>query len=168
METFGFQYFAIWQGLSARHNLTGMRDLGGQADLPTISRSEIVVVIKNNIIEKNEFYGILQLWCNQVDIEGNTFLNHSNVALQLYSSKENNIIDNIVEDNNKGISLDASSFNFLSDNNVSRNQYAIYLWYKSNNNHIEKNMIYFNFYGVYLGHSEYNNIFIWNNITNNP
>jgi len=99
------------------------------------------IEIKNNIIENNSLYGILQLWSNNVVFEYNTFTNHSNIALQLYSSKDNIITGNFFKDNYKCITLDDSCNNTLINNNVSGNRYGIYFWFKSNNNQVEDNII---------------------------
>jgi len=93
--------------------------------------------IRNNLIVNNSLYGILQLWCNNVVFEDNTFTNHSNIALQLYSSNDNIIHSNLLKDNYKGIALDDSRNNILINNNVSGNRYGIYFWFKSNYNLIE-------------------------------
>jgi len=124
------------------------------------------IEIKDNLFENNLRFGILQLWSNDVIIEGNNFSGNVKSALQLYSSNENIIHNNIIRFNRDGLSLDESSNNTISENIITGNNYGVYLWFNSNNNNILNNEIYSNGYPIYFRRSNYNNISS-NNIINN-
>jgi parallel beta-helix repeat protein len=78
-------------------------------------------------------------------------------GISVFSSSNINLINNNVSNNNYGIYLSYSNYNTLSSNNVSNNNYGIYL-YQSSNNIIYNNYFYnwFNAYDSILGNNCWN------------
>ncbi|KAF5436534.1 CASH domain-dontaining protein [Candidatus Methanophagaceae archaeon] len=103
-------------------------------------------------------------------------INHSNIRNNIASNNwygialdgsNNNITNNRVLNNNRGIHLgDNSIYNNISNNNASNNNYGISLMWSSNNNTLINNIASNNFNGIYLLSSNNNNI-LNNNVSNN-
>jgi parallel beta-helix repeat protein len=88
---------------------------------------------------------------------GTTLINISNVA-----------ITNITITNfDNGIYLDSSSYNTLSDNNITNNVIGIFLWESSNDNTLSGNKAANNDYGIRLMYSSDNNTLSGNKVANN-
>lgn len=109
-------------------------------------------VIKNNILNANNSYGIYNILCTNSQIIKNTII--SNFGYGLYESSSGNelIYDNIVHNNSNGIYFSSSSGmvfrNILYNNN--RNGYGTGLYLNSSIVNIKNNTIYgHKDYGIY-------------------
>lgn len=98
-------------------------------------------------------------------IANNNLLNNSTV--HLYSSSRNNITQNTIKGNSKGLYLESSSFdNVISNNVISDNNYGISFSSSSSNN-ITSNNFTDNQNALYFNSASGNSIFINNFINNN-
>ncbi|MCW4017193.1 MAG: right-handed parallel beta-helix repeat-containing protein [Candidatus Bathyarchaeota archaeon] len=90
-----------------------------------------------------------------------------NSTIRLYSSSDNTITNNQFTNNDKGLSLESSSFNnLISGNNFTANNYGIYLS-SSSSNTITQNTFTENQNAIHFSSANDNNIFL-NNFQTNP
>ena len=102
--------------------------------------------------------GIFTDHSNWVNISGNTILN-TNDGIDLFYSNGNSILSNTISFNYYGgIVLSSSSYNLVSDNNISTNFLGLYgiQIYSSTHNVVTRNIAFSNFYGIYLSSASYN------------
>jgi len=112
--------------------------------------------------------GIFTDHSNWVNISGNTILN-ANYGIDLFYSNGNSILNNTISFNyNGGIVLSSSSYNLVSDNNISTSFLGLYgiQLYSSTYNVVTRNIAFSNFYGIYLSSASYN-IVSGNNVFSN-
>ena len=131
--------------------------------------------IVNNVVSSNEDYGIYADQGSHNDISNNT-VSGSDVGIYLstpcYKKPDiNNVANNTVLNNGKGILLQYSSGNRITNNIVSSNYCGIELYEKTNNNLIVNNIALNNTYGIRLISSYLNspscNILYHNDMINN-
>ena len=104
---------------------------------------------------------------DRVNISGFTINNSGHVGIEIRSNY-NNISDNVISNNEMGISLNYSNYNHISDNliQLSSNYCGISFHY-SNNNILYENTIISNYlYGVHVDSSSNNNVMYHNNFNN--
>jgi parallel beta-helix repeat protein len=145
------------------------------------------------IIDGGEQVSVIQILCNNVNvngftlknatigvfisgsanlhnntIEGNIIVNNTNGVYLQNSSITNTISNNIIKYNSEGILLYNSSKNLIMNNYIlNHNIYGLSLWETSNENLIMNNIIIENRIGIHLGRWSNNNNISWNNITSN-
>ena len=137
--------------------------------------NDSIVIEKDNIVVDGAGYilqgtgsgnGIYFLGRSNITIK-NTNINNFNTGIRLYSSSNyNSISGNNITANDYGIWLYSSSNNSISGNNITNNGYGIYLG-SSSNNSISGNNITANDYGIELYSSSNYNTISGNTFTNN-
>ena len=131
----------------------------------------------NNIIKDNTFFdnnAMLLACCNNNTISDNT-INHSIFAPNygygiclLSNSRWNNISGNIIKDNDEGIKLFYSEYNFIFNNIITSNEgYGIEIRDSSDNSIFGNNISYNCDPGIYIKESANNNIIYKNNFVYN-
>jgi len=105
---------------------------------------------------------------NYNNIIGNNISENTKFGILLRSSSNDLVEGNSIENNDDGIFLSGSScqYNTIVDNNITNNNYGIYLGGDPKHNKITKNNIANNGKGIYVSHSS-NNIFYQNNFIDN-
>jgi len=109
--------------------------------------------------------GVYLLFSNHNTISGNVVENDHSIGVELTSSSDNLIENNVIQSTNggiKGISLQYSTNNILRGNTVKLNNYGVHLWSGANGNSVFDNTITDNSYGIRSsgsGNSIYHNKF---------
>jgi len=110
----------------------------------------------------------IQIFSNHSIIKGNNIISNQNDGISLDYSNDNIIKgNNIVSNNNNGINLHQSYNNTIGGNTISNNKVGIYLYHTSGNIIKGSNIISNNDYGIYLDYSSNNNIIYHNNFIKN-
>lgn len=94
---------------------------------------------------------VIEIQADNVTLQGFRIINSGNDdnAGVLVESSHSVVTNNTVTSNQCGIGLNAASNNTISDNNVSRGEYGIFLESSCSNNDISRNMISSNDNGIY-------------------
>ncbi|PNX51646.1 MAG: hypothetical protein BV456_02380 [Thermoplasmata archaeon M8B2D] len=146
-----------------QNNRKGIRIISSEHNIPDF-------IISGNNIQNNTEYGIY-LNCPSVT-NYNPYVNYTitgniikinNVGVFVYQTPgwKKGISNNIISNNNIGIELKDSSLHDIISNNISNNEYGVYIHSLSNSNEIKNN----NFINNQLKDAYFENSFfnIWNN-----
>jgi parallel beta-helix repeat protein len=136
-----------------------------------LSKSSNNNIIGNDVFSNSPSYGIIFEISSYNNITGNTISLNGDEGIYFIQSSNNNIIDNTISSNSGffgGIWLREYNYNNkIMGNNISNNNYGIYIDSDSSNNNITGNTISSNnLEGIFSLFSLNNNI-IGNNITSN-
>jgi parallel beta-helix repeat protein len=117
-----------------------IKNAGGSGfDCISLSYSENSTITDNKIINGDVGEGIQLDHCSEITIQDNTITNCQGAGISLTISENNNIDNNLIQNNQKGIHLSSSSNNnILSYNTIKGNsQYGVYLIQSINNRFYE-------------------------------
>jgi parallel beta-helix repeat protein len=141
----------------------------------TLNSTSKVTLCENNIADTNGS-GIMLDRSSHNSISWNIIANNDGSGIYLGTaisfaepplSDYNDITENNITNNQRGIYLDYSEENSIVGNNITNNNYGIWLWHSSDYNSISGNNIVNNSWsGIYLSYSS-NNKFWHNNFIDN-
>jgi len=159
--------FGVYVHLSSNSKITNNKIELNNDGIAVWSSSKVTV--ESNWIENNNYTGVLHLWSNDDEIDGNIIAKNKDTGIQMFSSCGNVIEwNNIKNNSHDGISSYKSSNNSIRNNIILRNPLGVSFWFYSSCNTIAGNNITNNNWdGIWLEFSSDNNTIAGNNITNN-